>query len=130
MKIKIDLIEFSAAQYLPSEFGNCHNLHGHNYQIRNLVIDEEKIINFRIFKELIDKFDHCIIVPERDFEYWKDLEYLPINKLCHLKFVTIPYSMVTAEFLADHIRKEMLKIEDVTEVHFDLYETLNCGAQV
>jgi 6-pyruvoyl-tetrahydropterin synthase len=138
MKIKIDSIEFCAAQYLPKEFGKCFSLHGHNYQLRNIIVETDKIVDFKKIKEAIDLIDHCLLAPKKDEPFWKNIrlcanqystQYL-IDQPVEFKIAYIPIEMIAVEFLGEEIRKELLKIDGIKDIHFELYETQNCGAQI
>lgn len=61
---------FSAAHRLLHDDSKCHNIHGHNYEveveIRGEVQKSGFIIPFDIVKDLIDRFDHCLILHKDD----------------------------------------------------------------
>ncbi len=137
--LKIKEIEISAGQYLPVNFGDCHNLHGHYYLLKNLVLTTEGIVDFKHIKNCLKIFDHCILAPTQDEAFWDEMAQHAHN-WCYEKKKDAPClfmityiqtgDKVTVEYLALSIQKELLKIEGVKEVHFELYETKNNGVVV
>ena len=67
---KITLITFDSAQYIPLDFGVCNNLHGHTYQIKNLKIWTDRLIDFSIIKDFFKQMDHLILAPEKHRPFW------------------------------------------------------------
>ena len=132
--LKIKEIEFSAGQYLPEEYGNCHNLHGHNYLIKNLIAKTTEIVDFRKFKEAINQFDHCILAPEDDRVFWAEVKSKMSNSVLEdtvvFKVVYIPFPTVTAEYLSTYIHNKLREIKGVYSITFELYETKNNGVAV
>ena len=127
--IKTD-ITFDAAQYLPIEFGKCHNLHGHTYHIKNLQIATQGIVDFSKIKKTIDEFDHCILTTVEDKkQIQKIIDFIikeDIN-IFNLKLVAIPKPMVTVEYLGQYIKEQLKSIVGVIDASFELYETPTQG---
>lgn len=124
---------FDAGQYLPVEFGKCHNLHGHTYHIKNLEIQTEGIIDFTKIKKTIDEFDHCILTTTEDKnKLQKILEFMVKENIdiFNLKFIAIPKPMVTVEYLGQYIKEQLKSIVGVIDVTFELYETPTQGVKI
>ena len=137
--LKIKEIEISSGQYLPSEFGDCHAYHGHNYIIKNMILKTEGIVDFKKIKTYLKTIDHCTFAPQKDKLFWDEMirhahNWCFENKIelpCLFKIAYIPIGdIVTAEYLALSIQSELLTIEWVKEVHFELFETKNNGVIV
>ena len=120
---------FDAAQYLPEEFGKCHNLHGPTYTFRNIYVETDRIVDFALIKQGIDYFDHCIIAPEKDKDFWDSMNTVRDAPVI-FKVKYIPYEMATVEYMALHLRKMFMEIPGVTNVFFELYETPNQGTVI
>ena len=127
-KIVIDELHFDAAHYLPVEFGKCHNLHGHRYHIEQLTLETIKIVDFNKVKKVIDQYDHCLLIPEKDKKPWTDmfLKTLP----CEIAIKIINASDTTVENIGRQIAKDLLRIDGVQHVTFLLYETDTCGVLI
>ncbi len=127
--LRIEELHFDAAHYLPEEFGECHNLHGHRWYIRDLVLTTNRTVDFRKVEEVIQAFDHCLLIPESDFEFWKSLNEtrkLPFN----LELRIIPAKETTVENLARHLQNLLEQIPGVLSAKFKLYEGNNHGVEV
>jgi len=127
--LKIRKTTFDAAQYLPEEFGKCHNLHGHTYIFRNICIETDKIVDFNIIKQVTQYFDHCIIAPEKDRDFWDNMNTVRDAPVI-FKVKYIPYEMATVENIALYLRKMFKQISGVVDVFFELYETPNQGVDI
>lgn len=131
--LNITDITFDAAQYLPVEFGKCHNLHGHTYHIKNLEIQTEGIVDFSKIKKLVDEFDHCILTTTEDkTKFQKILEFMVKENIdiFNLKFVAIPKPMVVVEYLGQYIKEQLKSIVGVIDATFELYETPTQGVKI
>jgi 6-pyruvoyltetrahydropterin/6-carboxytetrahydropterin synthase len=97
---------FSAAHRLPNDPSKCNNIHGHNYRIR-VRIDADKygpekmVIAFDKVKEIIDHYDHALILAEHD----------PILEMMGkiTRVVVVPGDPTT-EFMADYLAEEILEM--------------------
>lgn len=127
--IEINCETFNASQYLPKEFGHCHNLHGHTYLVKNLYAVTDRIVDFSIIKKVIDQFDHCTIAPEKDRDFWEAVSKIE-NAPVIFKMRYIPYEMGTVEYIALHLKKMITEIPGVIDVYFELYETPNQGTVI
>ena len=129
--LRMDELHFDAAHYLNEEYGKCQFLHGHRWHVRDLSITETKIIDFSLIKKLVDSFDHCVIIPEKDKPFWEDLQNVNIGTFspmpCKIRFKTIPYDLTLVENIKLALKEEFLKIDGVKDVSFILYETDNDG---
>lgn len=123
-KIIFKQLHFNASHYLTPEFGKCQYLHGHQWMIRNLVINEEKIIVFDKIKEVVDCYDHCLIIPEKDKHLWIEAgKKLP----CELRIKAIPYDLTIVENLKEALASDFMKLDGIISVEFELYETDDTG---
>lgn len=101
---------FDAAHYTPNTGSRCGNLHGHTYRLDIEVYGEINslngmVIDFtylkKIVQEIIDQYDHKIIVPE------KDLDKIVINGPFKKDIVVINYPFATTEYLALDIARKI-----------------------
>jgi 6-pyruvoyl-tetrahydropterin synthase len=130
-KIGRELLTFDAAQYLPKEWGPCHNLHGHTYLMKDLTIWVDQVVNVVEMKRIIDQFDHLMLIPEMHLEYWRAIQTfsegwcksMAIEQPCTFKLMAIPYEMVTMENLKRYFITWFFGIKGVKKVYFKLYET-------
>ena len=124
----VDELHFDGAHYLNKQFGKCMNLHGHRWYVRNLEIveSERQIVDFGKVKEVVDSFDHCLIIPEEHKEIWEKVKsQLP----CEVNIKTIPAKLTLVEHIKDELKQELLTINGVIDVSFDLYETDVAGVK-
>lgn len=140
MKIGFDVISFPAAHYIPDQGGKCEGIHGHNYVVKDLVIDfygrvtiDEigMIVDFGVIKEYFkEEWDHKFIVPEYDADMWTSLiekKGMPHN------LVVLKYT--TAELMAKRMQEDL---KDIIKKHtnadfsvsFKLYEGANQYVEV
>jgi len=94
--------EFQAAHRLPPPYeGKCSRIHGHNFRVE-LAIETDQldprgfVIEFQYVKDLIDQFDHRLILAEGD--PWIDAFTGPTDWI-----VQVPYAPTTenmAKYLA------------------------------
>jgi len=130
-KIKRTSLVFSAGQYLPEKYGNCHNLHGHNYKV-NILLKTREIVNFKLIKEEIKKLDHCVMAPERHKHFWEDIQklssrYSGKEELPIFKIVYLPVEELTAEEIGKYLRSQIEEIPGVITAEIELSETDNCS---
>jgi len=57
---------FDAAHHLPNYSGACHNLHGHRFNVRIIIlgtVDPETgmVVDFKIVKRIINELDHNLL---------------------------------------------------------------------
>lgn len=129
-KVIIDEEHFDAAHYLPKKFGKCFNIHGHRWHLKNIRIFTTDIIDFSLYGKVIDRYDHCLIIPEKDINFWahfrRIIEKLTLEEIdvpCNLKVKAIPYNATTCEELSEAIKTDLIAITGVVSVSFILYET-------
>jgi 6-pyruvoyl-tetrahydropterin synthase len=83
-----------------------------------------KVIDFNEIIKVIDRFDHCLLIPKHDEKKWRKLKpMLP----CEVELVTIPNSLTVVEYIAREIEKLLLEISGVEKVSFELYESEKQG---
>ena len=95
------------------------------------MVTTEGIVDFSAIRKVIDQYDHAIIVPIPDVPDWDAITRFMIERNITMfipKFVSIPYDMVTVEYLAMAIKGEILSIKGVIDVSFKLFETPTQGA--
>ncbi len=131
--LKMCEISIDSGQYLPKEFGKCHRFHGHTYLIRDFYIKTEGIVDFNKFKQVYALFDHYIIIPEKDKEFWNTIQAFStqwcqdkgIEKPVEFECIVIPYEYSAVEYIGKHLKQKLLEISGVVDVKFELYETPN-----
>ena len=119
-------IRFSSTHLLPGH-KKCKFLHGHTYAINVKIYGEKDeqgfIIDFSLLKsnlrEIADKLDHRILIPEKNKYVVKAGKEIRIN-FDGKKYVFpredcifLPIKSTTAENLAEYILRELLKKMDV-----------------
>ena len=129
----------SSAHILLDYHGVCGRLHGHNWKIIIGIEGEpainEMIVDFNDIKEIVNRYDHKIILPGENKRVNPNASYVVLIKDSNYRFpardcVFIPFSRVTAENLAktlkidieDYITRNDLqaKVKSIT-----VYETEN-----
>lgn len=134
-KIKRTNLEFAAGQYLPEKYGNCRFLHGHNYKA-SIVVTTEKVVDFKLLKEVFKELDHVTMSPEKHLCFWTKVQDirnefakkhnqpdLPVFKMAYL-----PVDELTVEEIGKYIRKRIESIPGVQRAEVELFETDNCSA--
>lgn len=131
-KITKTLITVDSVQYLPPSFGKCNRLHGHTFQVKNLVVTTSKCVDFSKIKKLVNQLDHIILAPEKHKVFWEDIQMrrdaMLDPTLPQFVCVYIPAEEVTIEALAKHLEQQILAIDGVENVSFQLFETPTQGA--
>lgn len=124
-------LHFDASHYLNSDFGKCQNDHGHRWYIRNLKVVTTKIVDFNKIKKVVDFFDHCKIIPEEHYEFWLEVTALAKEHKMPFKIsvYTIPAKLTLVENIKEALKKQLLDIDGVGDVSFELYETDNYGVK-
>ena len=109
-RVGVEKIYFDAAHYTKGISSKCMNLHGHTFRVDVVVygeIDSETgmVIDFGILKkivrEIVEEYDHTIIVPR------KDLDYITIKGPFNVSIKTIDYPEATTEYIAMDIAKKL-----------------------
>jgi 6-pyruvoyltetrahydropterin/6-carboxytetrahydropterin synthase len=117
---------FSAAHRLWSDPSKCQNIHGHNYRVRIIIrgplgAEGKMVVPFDWVKEVIDRYDHSLILDEAD----PNLHELGI----FTRVVTtrgVPTTEALAQQIADEIADMFPTQPNVTrEVWIQLGETDN-----
>ena len=130
-KIRRTSIVFCAGQYLPKKYGECWNIHGHNFKV-NILLKTKGIVDFKLIKVEVNKLDHCTMAPEKHKFFWDKIievreEYdddeLPIFKMAYL-----PVEELTVEEIGKYLRKRIEEIPGVIKAELELFETDNCSA--
>lgn len=126
--IHLKIVDFHAAHYLPALYGKCHKLHGHTYTFRNIDIVTEGVIDFSLIKKALERADHTILVPPKDFDFWVNVNKLP-GCPCDVVPFEIEDDETTVEAIARMFEQMVLQIHGVKVVKFVLYETKGSGAR-
>ena len=130
-RIIIKELHFDAAHYLPKEFGKCHNLHGHRYYIRNLEVITDRVVDFNRIKEVVDSFDHVLLIPETDFDFWLKLNERLMYEQGSFKIHVVTINgLTTVENIALKLKEMLEEIPGVISASFELYEGDNEGVKV
>lgn len=98
---------FDSAHRLLNYDGKCAHLHGHTYGVNveataSMDSDEMFILDFTVIKQVINKFDHAVLVWVKDAELHKAVDTLSNSVLVHTDKET------TAENLAEAIAQEIM----------------------
>ncbi len=108
--VGVEKIYFDAAHYTKGINSKCMNLHGHTFRVDVVVygeIDPETgmVIDFgilkKIVKEVIEEYDHTVIVPR------KDLDHITIKGPFNVSIKIIDYPEATTEYIAIDIAKKL-----------------------
>jgi 6-pyruvoyltetrahydropterin/6-carboxytetrahydropterin synthase len=101
---------FDASHYTPGSSEKCYRLHGHTYNLEVEVYGEINesngmVIDFlilkKVVKEVIEEYDHKIIVPH------KDLGKIHIEGPFKTEYKVIEYPYATTEYLALDIARKI-----------------------
>lgn len=125
-------LHFDASHYLDGTFGKCQYIHGHRWYVKNLVIKTSKIVDFGLIKKAINNFDHCKIIPEEHVKFWSRVQSLiqEYDMPFKIRWIAIPFKLTLVENIKEEVKKNLLAIDGVEEVKFELYETDNAGVRV
>lgn len=129
-------ITFSSAQYLPHSLSpECNKLHGHNYQV-DVYLRTNKIVNFKYIKQIVKNFDHVVLAPESQKDFWNVIQnarhdYIRKhggeNELPRFVVVYLPVRELTVEEIGKFLRKEIETIHGVISADLELWETDECS---
>lgn len=133
-------VNISSAHVVHTTDSKCSNIHGHNWKIivtvKGDVGGDGMVIDFNDIKQLINNYDHKLLLPLSD-----DLEikYDDINLQFYIgdKYYSIPKSdialidipVITAEYLAQFFAQE-IKNMVVAGVTIRVYESEKSYAEV
>jgi 6-pyruvoyltetrahydropterin/6-carboxytetrahydropterin synthase len=124
--VGVEGFSFDAAHYTRYSTEKCLNLHGHTYRVNvrvEGVINEKTgmVIDFlvlkKIVKEVIDGYDHKIIIPRRD------AGRIRIEGPFNVVYKIIDYPEATTEYIALSIAREVYEKLHLP-VTIELYEGL------
>lgn len=101
------IFSFEYAHRLLLDYSSrCHNIHGHsgkliinietsenNIQKNGLLID---LADFNDIKQMIDQYDHCLLISQNDIELKEIADKLNTN------YIVIPYNNTTMENILRH----------------------------
>jgi 6-pyruvoyltetrahydropterin/6-carboxytetrahydropterin synthase len=118
---------FSAAHRLWSDVSKCHNIHGHNYKVHITITgplgrENRMVVPFDYVKEVVDRYDHALILDEADPN---------LHELGELTRVVTTPGVPTTEVLSQQIANEVAEVFPNTqrrEVMVTLAETDNIVA--
>lgn len=122
---------FDSAHILSNYIGKCSNIHGHRWDVvvtmdTEYVNDETgMIIDFGILKNIINKFDHCLIISSLKKNH--ELIDLLLSMKFKLKIMTVePTAENIAEHIYDDIYNVICKVIPTFNLLIRLYETPDC----
>jgi 6-pyruvoyltetrahydropterin/6-carboxytetrahydropterin synthase len=117
-------IRFSSAHIIP-EYEKCGRLHGHSYAVHIKIVGEPDnkgiIVDFtllkRTLKEIADKLDHKILIPEKNNiakieKQRESVKIVSLNKEYVFPIedcIFLPISSTSAENLAEYVLDLFLK---------------------
>jgi len=141
VKIRVTKIfEFDTAHALHNYDGLCSNIHGHTYKLYVTVIGNPMsdiaspkygmVVDFGVLKDkikrnIIDKFDHSLIVNHKDCAYFKDNDSQIFRRVHFVDFQPTVENIVA--YFAELI-KPMLP-EGIELFSLRLYETSTSFAE-
>jgi len=133
--IKILELTFSAAHYIKGH-PKCSALHGHTYFVRNVEVlydaPEGKFVDLGVIKGIIQEFDHTLLIPPEDAQFWLHLSTIsgnmPFKDIppCKLPFVEIPGG-TTVENIASLLAETIKAVQYVKSVRLEVFEGPNAG---
>jgi 6-pyruvoyl-tetrahydropterin synthase len=137
-QIGLDEFSIDSGQYLPESFGKCHRFHGHTYIGKEFEVKTDGIVDFNLLKKVYSEFDHYIIAPEQDRDFWECIvfcanEWAKEKKKdvpCKFECIYIPYEMGVVEYIAEYLKIRFLQIPGIIDVKFKLYETPKSFARI
>lgn len=112
LKIGIENFTFDASHYTKGISEKCLNIHGHTFRVNveiegNIDPSTGMIIDFgiikKVVKEILDDFDHKLIVPQ------KDLGKIRLEGPFRKDIKVIKYPEATTEYIALAIGEELFK---------------------
>lgn len=111
---------FDAAHMLSDYQGKCNNLHGHTYRYKITIsapITDDMVIDFNDIKNVIDIYDHALIVASPDKQSVEEKELMEWGARYHKRYVVMDSGRPTAENMSQEIA-ELLKrgLEDSKSV--------------
>jgi len=128
-EIKILELTFSAAHYITGH-PKCSALHGHTYFVRNIEVlydaPEGEYVDLGLIKAIIQEYDHKLLIPAYDEQYWL---HTSTGGPCKIPFVEFP-GLTTVENIAELIASAIKTLRYVTDVHLEVFEGPNQGTQV
>jgi 6-pyruvoyltetrahydropterin/6-carboxytetrahydropterin synthase len=110
VRVGIEGLSFDAAHYTRHSTSKCLNLHGHTYTVNVEVYGEINretgmVIDFLVLKkkvkEILDEYDHKIIVPRRD------MDKITIKGPFNTMLKPIDYPEATTEYIALDIARRI-----------------------
>jgi len=97
-------VSFAAAHYLP-DHPKCGALHGHNYTV-TAIVRTRGFFDFGILKamlkEIVEEFDHSLLIPREDFDTWMRAK---LHVPCELRLVSLDET--TSECIAKTIFQKL-----------------------
>jgi hypothetical protein len=92
-------------------------------------VTTEDIVDFSKIKKTIDSFDHCIIAPMQDKQFWEKVSQISDAPVV-FKVLYMPFSMSTVEYIGLFLKTKLLEIPGVICVNFSLFETPTQGTNI
>lgn len=126
-------IHFNAAHYL-KHLAPCDKLHGHTYVVKDLelsgTLKGDILVDFGEIKSLMKEYDHSLLIPVADENYWAHLKTLGPMPFKLDKIVPIAEEP-TVERIGLNIAQKILKAHlNIWKVSFTIFEGINQGVKV
>lgn len=133
----------STAHRLPHYDGVCNRVHGHNirWEVEMSVDvpdeDHQMALDFKDVTEVLDEYDHAILLSKDDFAIDKMLEFLPHGRKEHARdiledlFGKVEWfeNDPTCEHVSQVVAERLREIENVRFVNVTMHETDKYGME-
>jgi 6-pyruvoyl-tetrahydropterin synthase len=130
---KFKELHFDAGHYL-KQLVPCDKLHGHTYVLKDLelsgTLEGDILVDFGAIKSLMKEYDHSLLIPIADENYWARLKELGPTPFKLDKIVSIR-DEPTVERIGLSIAQKILKAHsNIWKVSFTIFEGINQGVKV
>lgn len=139
MKSKAQVVEifkeihFDAGHYL-KHLAPCNHLHGHTYVLKDLeltgTLKGDVLVDFNAVKSLVKNYDHSLLIPEADGNYWKRLVSSGPLPFKLNKVVPIEGEPTVERIGLEMARNILSAYTNIDRVTFTIFEGLNQGVKV
>ncbi len=126
-------IHFDAGHYL-KHFAPCDRLHGHTYVLNDVelsgTLNGNVLVDFSAIKNLVKEYDHSLLIPESDGNYWKNLTSSESAPFKSDKIVAIQGEPTVERIGLDIGHKILSAHTNIHRVSFTIFEGVNQGVKV
>jgi 6-pyruvoyl-tetrahydropterin synthase len=130
---KFKEIHFNAAHYL-KHLAPCDKLHGHTYVLKDLelsgTLEGDILVDFGEIKSLLKEYDHSLLIPIADENYWARLKTLGPTPFKLDKIVPITEEPTVERIGLDIAQKILKAHSNIWKVSFTIFEGINQGVKV